>query len=125
MSLRDSDNVQRAFATAREAITVKRVFGEAYERNGITVIPAARVAGGGGGSSAPGDNGDTDYVGGSAGGFGVKARPAGVYVIDGQRVRWRPAVDVNQIALGLMLLAALALLVWRSVAGMRGGASPE
>ena len=125
MSPRDTDNVQRAFASAREAITVRRFFGEAYERNGITVIPAARVAGGGGGSSAPGENGDSDYISGSAGGFGVKARPAGVYVIDGQNVRWRPAVDVNQIAFAFMLLVALALLVWRSVAGIRDGTLPE
>jgi uncharacterized spore protein YtfJ len=30
----------------RDAVTVKRVFGEPYERNGVTVIPAASVVGG-------------------------------------------------------------------------------
>jgi uncharacterized spore protein YtfJ len=33
----------------REAITVKRVFGDPYEKDGVTVIPAAKVIGGGGG----------------------------------------------------------------------------
>jgi uncharacterized spore protein YtfJ len=33
----------------RDAVTVKRVFGEPYQKNGVTVIPAAKVMGGGGG----------------------------------------------------------------------------
>ena len=40
---------------ARDAMTVKRVFGDPYEKDGVTVIPVANVmggAGGGGGSSA-------------------------------------------------------------------------
>jgi uncharacterized spore protein YtfJ len=32
-----------------DAVTVKRVFGEPYQKNGVTVIPAAKVMGGGGG----------------------------------------------------------------------------
>ena len=34
-------DVQRVIEGARDAITVKRVFGDAYEKDGITVIPAA------------------------------------------------------------------------------------
>jgi len=34
---------------ARDALTVRRVYGEAIERDGVTVIPAAMVIGGGGG----------------------------------------------------------------------------
>lgn len=33
---------------AQDAITVARVYGEPYERDGVVVIPAARVSGGGG-----------------------------------------------------------------------------
>ena len=33
----------------RDAITVKRVFGEPFQKDGVTVIPAAKVMGGGGG----------------------------------------------------------------------------
>ena len=42
----------------REALSVRQVFGEPVERDGVTVIPAATVigggGGGGGGSRAPG-----------------------------------------------------------------------
>ena len=33
----------------RDVLTVKRVFGEAYEAHGLTVIPVAAVRGAGGG----------------------------------------------------------------------------
>jgi len=33
----------------RDVLTLKRVFGEAYEVNGVTVIPVAAIRGGGGG----------------------------------------------------------------------------
>ena len=46
-------------------------------------------------------------------------------LIDGERVRWRPAIDVNRIAFGLMLLSALALLVWRSVEKARQTSRPR
>jgi uncharacterized spore protein YtfJ len=40
--------VHDVIAQARDALTVKRVFGEPYEKDGVTVIPAARVQGGAG-----------------------------------------------------------------------------
>jgi hypothetical protein len=46
--------VQEVLAQARDAMSVKRVFGEPYEKNGVTVIPAARVQGGAGGGAARG-----------------------------------------------------------------------
>jgi uncharacterized spore protein YtfJ len=64
-------------ATARDALTVRRVYGEPYEKDGVTFIPAARVSGGGGGGGGTDDEG----VGGEGGGFGLSARPAGAYVI--------------------------------------------
>ena len=41
--------VQDVIAQARDVLTVKRVFGEPYEKDGVTVIPVARVGGGAGG----------------------------------------------------------------------------
>jgi uncharacterized spore protein YtfJ len=69
------------------------VFAEPYEQDGVTVIAAATVAGGAGGG------GDRDERGqeGEGCGFGVRARPAGAYVIKDGRVWWRPAVDVNRL----------------------------
>ena len=71
---------------ARDALTVKRVFGEPYERDGVTVIPAASIRGGAGGGRGEGAAPDGGGSGsGSGGGFGLTAKPAGVYVIDGTR----------------------------------------
>ena len=40
--------VQDVIGQARDVLTIKRVFGEPYEKDGVTVIPAARVQGGAG-----------------------------------------------------------------------------
>ncbi len=96
---------------AREAMNVKHVFGEPYERNGVTVIPAAKVSGGGGGGS--GRSGDEEK--GWGGGFGIRARPVGVYVIRGDSVTWIPAVDVNRALVVGGVVAFFALWTLRSV----------
>ncbi len=87
----------------RDAISVRRVFGEPIEQDGVLVVPVARVAGGGGGG------GDNDENGG--GGFGLSGRPAGVYVIKDGNVSWRPAVDPVRVA--ALVALALALLLRR------------
>jgi uncharacterized spore protein YtfJ len=100
-------DVQELMSRAQDAITVKRVFGEPYERDGIVVIPAARVGGGGGGGGGEGPEG-----GGRGAGFGLGAQPVGAYVIQGGTVRWQPALDVTQIVLRTQaLLLALLLLI--------------
>jgi uncharacterized spore protein YtfJ len=97
---------------ARDALTVKRVFGEPYERGDVTVIPAASLRGGAGGGGGEGGTPDGGGSGsGSGGGFGLIARPAGVYVIEGHQVRWQPAVDVNRIILGGQIVAIVLVLV--------------
>jgi uncharacterized spore protein YtfJ len=112
----DASSVQRVIEQAREAMTVKRVFGDPYEKNGVTVIPAARVQGGAGGGGGEGPEGQGT---GSGGGFGLTARPAGAFVIQGEDVQWRPAIDVNRIILGGQLIAAAALLLAASVVRSR------
>jgi uncharacterized spore protein YtfJ len=107
---------------ARDALTVKRVFGDPYEKNGLTVIPAARIMGGGGGGSGEGPQ-DTGH--GEGAGFGMAARPAGVYVIKGDSVRWQPAVDVNSVILGCQVVAILALLTARTAIRTRGKIGPR
>jgi uncharacterized spore protein YtfJ len=94
----------------RDALTVKRVFGEPYERNGLTIIPVAALKGGGGGGSGEGGAGESKG-GGSGGGFGLTARPAGVYIIENNKVRWQPAVDANRVIAGAQIVAIVALLV--------------
>jgi uncharacterized spore protein YtfJ len=102
-------------SAATDAISVKRVYGEPYERNGVVVIPAAAVhAGGGGGSGTEG--GQT----GGGGGFGLRARPVGAYVLRGEQVSWEPAMDLNRVILGGQLLALAALLVVGKIARRAG-----
>jgi uncharacterized spore protein YtfJ len=99
-------DVQETISTARDSITVKRVYGEPYEKNGLTVIPAAAVMGGAGGGA--GEEGER--TGGGAG-FGVQARPVGAYVVRGDQVSWQPAVDINRVIVGCQLLGLAAILV--------------
>jgi uncharacterized spore protein YtfJ len=100
---------------ARDAITVKRVYGEPYERNGVAVIPAAAVQGGGGGGGGDEPDGRT----GGGGGFGLRARPVGAFVVRGEQVSWKPAIDLSRMILGGQFVALVALLVLRSIAGRR------
>lgn len=100
-------NVDEMLSGAREAITVKRVYGDPIERDGLTVIPAADVRGGGGGG------GDKENNGG--GGFGLSARPVGVYVVREGDVRWEPAFDLNRVAIMGLMTGIVALLVLRSL----------
>ena len=92
----------------RDAVTVKRVFGDPYEKNGLTVIPAAKVIGGGGGGAGESPDGQGQ---GSGTGFGIAAKPAGAFVIRGDEVKWEPAIDVNRVIAGIFMLSALALLL--------------
>jgi uncharacterized spore protein YtfJ len=91
---------------ARDALTVRRVFGEPIEREGVLVVPVARLMGGAG--SGSGEEG-------GGGGWGGAAAPAGVYVIDGQDVRWQPALDLNRVILGGQIAFVIGLLVLRSI----------
>jgi uncharacterized spore protein YtfJ len=111
-------NVREVINSAQEAMTVKRVFGEPYEKNGLTVIPAARIGGGAGGGGGEGPEGQGS---GEGSGFGLSAKPAGAYVIKGDRVRWLPAVDVNRIILGAQIVAIVGLLTARALARTRRG----
>lgn len=45
-------DVKDVITQARDVMTVKRVFGDPYELDGVTVIPAARVRGGAGGGES-------------------------------------------------------------------------
>lgn len=100
-------NMLERIDQAREAITVRRVYGDPYQEDGVTVIPAAHVMGGGGGG------GDTQGNGG--GGFGVSAKPAGAWVVKDGDVQWRPALDLNRVIFMGQLVAIVALLTARSI----------
>ena len=107
------DALDDILGSIKDGMTVEKVFGEPFERDGKTVIPVAAVRGGGGGGGGGGGEDESGY--GSGGGFGLTARPVGVYVLDDDGVHWEPSLDVSRIALGGQILGALALLVLRSL----------
>jgi uncharacterized spore protein YtfJ len=113
-------NVQEVLGQARDALTVKRVFGEPYEKDGVTLIPVAKVQGGGGGGDGEGPDGTGK---GSGSGFGLIARPVGAFVVRGDEITWRPAVDVNRIVMGGQIVAVVALLTIRAIAKARAKAA--
>jgi uncharacterized spore protein YtfJ len=96
---------------ARDAITVKRVFGDPIERDGVIVIPAAYVSGGGGGGGGTQPDGNV----GSGGGFGVRSRPAGALIIRDGDVRWEPALDPERRLAIYAALGALGIVAVRSL----------
>lgn len=95
-------NVDEVLEGAREAITVRRVYGDPIEGDGVTIVPAAVVRGGGGGG------GDSDGNGGV--GFGVQARPVGAWVLHDGEATWKPAVDYSRIAVFALVVALVFAL---------------
>ena len=117
--MEDSMNPQQVLAGAQDALTARRVFGDPIQADGTTIIPVAVLRGGGGGGR--------NDIGGV--GFGVMARPAGVFAVRNGDITWRPAIDVNRIILGGQLVAITALLTigpplvrWLSRRALRGDA---
>ncbi len=108
---------------ARDAMTARRVFGEPIERDGTMLLPVASVMGGAGGGSgrmAGASAGETTEGAktpeeGTGYGFGMMARPLGVYVIRGEEVTWQPAVDRNRQLMLAAMVSVLAILAVRSV----------
>ncbi|MBV8348686.1 MAG: sporulation protein [Mycolicibacterium sp.] len=96
---------QQILDQARDTLTVKRVFGEPYEKDGLTIVPTAKITGGLGTGEGGGRHGHE----GTGVGFGLREKPAGAFVIKGEKVRWVPSVDVNRIILGGQLLAMVTV----------------
>ncbi len=122
-------NVDEVLGQARDAMSVKRVFGDPIEKNGVMIIPVARVMGGAGAGTGPneGRQGTGDEAsdepgasGKSAGtqsgvGFGAMAGPAGAYVIKGDQVKWQPAISIERMAIIGGFIAVPVLLILRSM----------
>jgi uncharacterized spore protein YtfJ len=102
---------------AQDAISVRRVFAAPYEKDGLTVITAARVSGGGGGGISRGGGGtspEEQGQTGEGGGYGVNAAPAGALVIRDGDVRWVPAIDPNRLVtvVGAVVVAVVLARGW-------------
>lgn len=104
--------VEEILGEAHDTLTVRRVYGEPIVQNGVTIVPAAAVRGGGGGGEGePGEG----SPGGSGGGFGMSARPVGAYRIKGDDLDWVPAADTTRVIILAEVLGIVALLVLRSI----------
>ena len=114
--------------------SARAVFGAAVEKDGVTIVPVARVryGVGGGGGRGPGrkkrDNGNPDQVGYGQGG-GVKAAPVGyIELRDGHTNYKRIADPVRPMAALLLfplvavisfgMMAMISLQVAKSLRGM-------
>lgn len=101
-------NLEELIAGARDSMTVKRVYGEPYEKDGVTLIPAAAVRGGA--RAGEGDGGE-EQPSGKGGGFGMSARPVGAYQIKDGDVTWIPAADTTRVIVLAQVMVIVALLV--------------
>jgi uncharacterized spore protein YtfJ len=109
----------------RDSIAVHAAIGEPIRSDGITILPVARVSGGGGGGGGRGGGGrggpesDTSpeaaEQAGAGAGFGLMSKPVGVFVVKDGEVTWRPAVDINKIILGGQLVVLVGLFVLRGI----------
>ncbi|HSO95756.1 MAG TPA: sporulation protein [Acidimicrobiia bacterium] len=106
--------VREILEQARDAVTVRRVYGKPIERGDVTVIPAAAVQGGGGGTGNATNGGGGDPGSGSGVGWGLRARPVGAYVVRDGKVRWQPALDLNRVIVGGQVVAVVALVTLRT-----------
>ena len=109
-------DVQELLSKITDDLTPRRVFGEPIERDGVMLVPVARVGAGAGGGSG-GRNGEE----GNGGGGGIDAKGLGVFVVKDGKVTWQPAVDVTKIAVSSQLLVLAFLLVVRSALRRRSG----
>lgn len=115
-------DVDEILKGARDALTVKRVYGEPYEKDGVTIIPAAAIRGGGGGGSGEGTGPKGEQGKGGGTGFGVSARPVGAYVLRNGEWEWKPAADVTRVILGAQVVMIVAWLALRSMRRARARA---
>lgn len=109
MSTTQESGVLGELGGIRDLLTVKRVFGDPYEVDGVMVIPVASVRGGGGGGVGTGAEGESTGSG-SGVGYGLSARPLGVYVVRNGTVTWQPAVDEMRLRIGSLVVGGLAIL---------------
>jgi uncharacterized spore protein YtfJ len=119
--------VDEVLSQARDAMTVRRVFGDPIERDGVTVIPVANIMGGGGGGggegpATPGGEAEAgadvrpSVASGSGAGFALRATPAGAYVIRGIEVDWEPAIDRTRVlVMGQLIGLACLFVTWRLI----------
>ncbi|HLS24415.1 MAG TPA: spore germination protein GerW family protein [Beutenbergiaceae bacterium] len=111
---------------SRDTMKVSRAFGEAYQADGATIIPVAKVMGGsgmgygsGGGGDRHGDGGPHAEGSGGGGGYGTRVKPLGVYSVRDGKVTWQPAIDVNRAIIGGQVVMAVFIVAFACLRRVR------
>ena len=105
-----NDLLERVGQTVGERAHVSTIFGEAVEREGVTVIPVAKARfgfGGGGGSGSR--EGDEGSGGGGGGGGGVAVGPIGYIEVRDRGAEFK-RISSPTDTLALVAAASLAVL---------------
>jgi uncharacterized spore protein YtfJ len=105
-----TEEVLSSIKGTKDSMSVRRAFGDPYELEGVSVIPVARIAGGAGGGGGEGVDEEGASGGGFGTGFGMGVVPIGVYEVRGERVEWKPTVDVNRVIKGAQVLAGIMVV---------------
>lgn len=103
--------LREALATLRQNSGVETVYGDPIERDGRTVVPAAKVAYGFGGGFGTGGT-DEDGSGGGGGG-GVAASPLGALEVTDDGTRFVRFQDRRRTLAAVVLGAAVGYLLGR------------
>jgi uncharacterized spore protein YtfJ len=100
--------------------SVRNVYGDPVDVGGRTVIPIARVSYGfGAGGGARGSEQAESERGGSRGGAGMSARPAGALEITEAGTRFIPCVDPARLGIVLIVGFLIGLTIGRGLAQRR------
>lgn len=102
------------------AARVETVFGVPVERDGVTVIPVARVSlagGGGGGAAQPAGEGKPQAGEGGGGGGRITAKPAGYIRIRGGDADF---VRIGDPAALVPLVLAAGAVTWLLLRALKG-----
>jgi uncharacterized spore protein YtfJ len=110
------DRLSKLVESLGGTATAEAVFGAPVEKDGVTVVPVARVryGVGGGGGRGPGrkkkgDAGDAEQVGYGHGG-GVQAAPVGYIELSGGKATYRRIVDpARPMAIALLFPLVMAI----------------
>jgi hypothetical protein len=100
---------------------IKAVFGEPIERDGLTVVPVARVRWGFGGGDGSGEDAEGRTIGsGSGGGGGLAAEPIGYIEIGPDGAAFRPITPPYPSPWFLLASGITAAIVLRALARVAG-----
>ncbi|HVP62660.1 MAG TPA: GerW family sporulation protein [Myxococcaceae bacterium] len=110
--------LERLAGTVGSSVQAQAVYGQAVERDGVTVIPVARVVYGfgGGGGTRPGPDAQSE----EGGGGGAQVQPVGFISVRGGSAEFRSIPDPSADARRLFaLFAGAGLGAWLVFRGIR------